>query len=390
MSRAFLERCPRRHLVVHMDINKTIIQVDSAGGRSMEDVLNSNIAANVWGRHDGDKWVAMMGPHQAGDRTGLVTYDEYVDSVHTEPMGMQELPKAERDRVWRDISASRRAVLRTFTHAGQPGEDYKHHIDEQRKVLAAAPNHSIIPSFFRFVNTLSELNWSFTLIFRTFGNDLSNVLREWRQFVFGEHTCKPQGAVLKRMKEAYVPEATGCIFREKEQLFFCIGPEKAAVVHHPEGVETLPSAEVVSQLSVMPSCKEVYQTNFALLHDQLLEYTAASNNVGGLVDYYPFWAQGAERRTGGKVFPVVVAPPSTCEKPLYYIFFDDNIFIGDEKSIVDLRDVATGDSITDAATERKYCVGVNPYKAIVEEDYFVDCLARRIALQLGKGELCVH
>ncbi|ORC91522.1 putative ubiquitin ligase [Trypanosoma theileri] len=382
MSRAFLERCPRRHLVIHMDINKTIIQVDSAGGRTMEDVLNSNIAANVFGTQVGEKWVPKLGPHDSGDRSDLMTFDEFVDNMHSEPPGMQELPKSEKDFIWRNISEKRRSILRTFTHEGQPGEKYKHHIDEQKAVLTSAPDCSIIPSFFKFVNVLSELNWSFTLIFRTFGNDLANVLKEWKRFVFGEHFYKPRGAILKHMKENYVPEATGCIFRENDKLFFCLGPDKAAMVCQPEGTETLPVVEILSQLSRMPSCKKVYETNFTLLHNQLLEYAAATNNIAGLVDYYPFWAQGAERRSGGKVFPVHIRPSTSLVEPLFYIFFDDNIFIGNERSIVDMRDAATGESIVDSITEEKYCVAANPYKAIVDEDYFVNSLAEKIRLQL--------
>ncbi|RNE99959.1 putative ubiquitin ligase [Trypanosoma rangeli] len=385
MSRAFLERCPRRPLVIHMDLNRTIIQFDSAGGRTMEDALNSNVAASVMGRCDGDKWVAVFGPQEEGDRSGLMTYDNYVDNLHTEPPGMHERPQAERDRIWRDIAANRRLMVRSFTHTGQPGEKYMHHVEEQRRVLAAAPNYSMIPAFFQLVNTLSELDWPFTLIFRTFGNDLANVLQEWRHFVFGEHVYKPRGAVLKHMKEKYIPEATGCIFRAEDQLFLCLGPDKPSVVVCPEGTETLPPSEALAQLLAMPFCKEVYQTDFMLLHDKLLEYTSASNNVGGIVDYYPFWASGAERRSGGKVFPVAITASSyglTSVTPRFYVFFDDNIFIGEEKSIVDLRDITTGKSITDAATERKYCVAVNPYMAIVNNDYFVDSLAQSIRLQL--------
>ncbi|KAH9593137.1 hypothetical protein LSM04_003605 [Trypanosoma melophagium] len=382
MSRAFLEMCPKRHLVIHMDINKTIIQVDSSGGRTMEDVLNSNVAANVFGTQVGEKWIATLGPHDSGDRYSLMTFDEYVDNMHCEPPGMQELPKSEKDKIWRNISEKRRSILRMFTHEGQPGEKYKHHIDEQKAVLTAAPDCFIIPSFFKLVNTLSELNWSFTLIFRTFGNDLGNVLKEWKKFVFGEHFYKPQGDILKHMKENYIPEATGCIFREKEKLFFCLGPDKAATVCQPEGTETLSAAEILAQLSRMPSCKKVYETNFTLLHNQILEYTAATNNIGGLVDYYPFWAQGAERRSGGKVFPVHIRLLESLVEPLFYVFFDDNIYIGKEKSIVDMRNAATGESIVDNTTEEKYCVAVNPYKAIVDENYFVDYLVQKIKLQL--------
>ncbi|CBH17233.1 hypothetical protein, conserved [Trypanosoma brucei gambiense DAL972] len=385
MSRLFLEQCPRRHLVINMDINKTIIQVDSAGGRTMEDVMNSNVAANVWGRVSGEGWTAVLGPGQAGDRTGLVTYDQYVDEKFKEPPGMQDLSRAEKNRLWQDVSAKRRSILSAFTRPGQPGEGFKRYVDEQRTVLTATPDQLIIPSFFEFINTLSELSWPFTLLFRTFGTELGSVLQEWREFVQGKHKHLPRGPMLQRLKEAYVPEVTGCIFRDEDDLFICYGPNTAAVVVYPEDTGTLSPSDAMKQLRQMPSCTAVYQTNFSALEEQLVEYASKSNGVAGIVDYYPYWAQKAESRCGGKVFPVATIPEPTPDKARLYVFFDDNISIGEDKSIVDLRDAQTGKSILDKDVEVRYTVAVNPYEAIVNSEYFVDRLAQVIQLQLGSG-----
>ncbi|KAG8344705.1 hypothetical protein TRVL_04467 [Trypanosoma vivax] len=384
MSRKLLERCPKRHLVIHMDINKTIVQFDSAGGRSLDDTLNSNAAANVWGRVVDGKWEAVMGPDEAGDRSNMITFAEYVDQKYAEPPGMRDLPRSARDRTWKEISGRRRAEVGAFTCPGQPGEKYKHLVDKQKAVLDATPNFSVIPSFFEFVNTLSELGWSFTLIFRTFGNDLGNVLKEWKQFLFGEHAHQPRGHVLQQLRETYVCEATGCIFRDKDRLFLCYGPRVGATVTYPEGTEELSTNDIVTQLKGLPSCREVRQVSFSQLHDQFVEYAATSNGIAGIIDYYPFWAQAAERRSGGKVYPVNITHPSNCTKPYLYAFFDDNIRIGEEHSIVDLRDVTTGASIMDFEMEKKYTIGVNSYQAIVYEDYFLDCLADALRLQLGE------
>lgn len=387
MSRLFLERCPRRTMVLHVDINKTIIQVDAAGGRTMEDVLNSNAAANVFGVvDDSGAWQPVFGPHDprpsSDDRRRFISYDDYVDSVYCEPPGMQDLPKAERDAVWKKVSAARRAASRQFTFTGAVGQHYAYLVEEQRKCLTydhGSRYHSIIPSFFYMVNTLSELNWPFYLIFRTFGSDLPHVLAEWRQFVLGEHVCKPSGPLLHEMRAHYVEPRTGCIYRDHDSLFVCYGPSVAASSSSLPEKEGVDQATVVEALKKTPGCEEVRHTDFQQLEKDLLEYFSHSNNTGGLVDYYPCWAQGAERRSGGKVYPVPMSGAKAASQ--YTVFFDDNIFIGEERSIVDLRDSETGESVCDEAKEKRYCVHANSYEAIVKPSYFLDSLCECLRLQ---------
>ncbi|EPY29562.1 hypothetical protein STCU_04459 [Strigomonas culicis] len=134
---------------------------------------------------------------------------------------------------------------------------------------------------------------------------------------------------------------------------------------------------IEKELYLVEGCQSVRQTSFKELNELLLAFYRTSNNIGGLVDYYPCWAQGAERRSGGKVFPV----ESKGSQDHYYVFFDDNIFISDEKSIVDLRDIRSGESLLGEKVELPFCVHVNAYKAIVEETYFLDCLCERMKLQ---------
>ncbi|EPY28058.1 hypothetical protein STCU_05322 [Strigomonas culicis] len=354
----------------------------------MEDVLNSNAAANVFGCIDpSGGWRALHGPSEARPAHvdgEVLTYEDYVDRVHCEPAGMQQLPKVERDALWKKISGARRAASRKFTFPGEAGEKYAYLVEEQRKCLTikegAAPTYySIIPSFFHFINTLSELHWPFTLIFRTFGSDLDSVLKEWKQFVDGDHICKSKGTVLEELRKNYIDPATGCVYRDARHLYLCLGPSVSATTRssaltHME--DATPDA-IEKELYLVEGCQSVRQTSFKELNELLLAFYRTSNNIGGLVDYYPCWAQGAERRSGGKVFPV----ESKGSQDHYYVFFDDNIFISDEKSIVDLRDIRSGESLLGEKVELPFCVHVNAYKAIVEETYFLDCLCERMKLQ---------
>ncbi|KPA81151.1 hypothetical protein ABB37_04493 [Leptomonas pyrrhocoris] len=368
-----------------MDINKTIIQIDQAGGSTLEDVLNSNVAANVYGLIDpkDNKWKALYGPFDKDATVSLppkgdiVTYDAYIDRLHCEPAGMQELPKQEKNAVWKTVTNLRRQATRKFTHAGQPGESYAPLVELQRQHLKHGDEYyRIIPSFFRLINILSESDMPFTLIFRTFGSDLESILQEWRAFVQGTHFCKPSGPILQRMRDSYREPLCGSVYRHKDEMYICYGLQVSLFSFLGPHYEETDAVKILEHLKQLPGCTSAYKTSFVDLKDHMLDYFARSNNVGGLVDYYPNWAQGAERRTGGKVFPLSQNDPQ-----YFYAFFDDNIFIGDEHSIVDVREAEGAASIVDPEIERKYCVPVNAFKAIVDNNYFVDELGVCLKLQ---------
>ncbi|GET91933.1 hypothetical protein, conserved [Leishmania tarentolae] len=387
MSRQLLQRCSKKHLVIHMDINKTIIQIDQAGDRTLDDVLNSNAAANTFGLVDptDNRWRPLYcvtdAPVMPADTHSghIMSYEAYIDNLYRAPPGMQDLSKVERNAVWKSVSNLRRQATGKFTFPGEAGESYASLVDLQREHLKNSDGYCIIPAFFHMVNTLSELELRFTLIFRTFGSDLSTVLQEWRSFVLGTHVCKPSGPVLQELRENYIEPLSGSFFRQADDVYICHGPRVSLSSYLTSGFEETNPAKVLEHLHQVPGCTSAYKTSFADLKDHLVEYFARSNNIGGLVDYYPSWAQAAEHRTGGKVFPISQNDPN-----YYFVFFDDNIFIGDEHSIVDVREADGAKSIIDVEIERKYCVPVNAFKAIVDNEYFVSELCTCLGLQDGK------
>lgn len=396
--------------MLHMDINKTIIQVDKAGGRSFDDVLNSNVAANVFGSVDDSsgKWVPQCGPFdlQQCEKKSLITYDAYVDRLYAKPDGMDDLPFSERRKVWKSVTDKRKEAVRSFTHPGCLGESFAPLIQLQRDKLANGKediNHRIVPSFFRLVNVLSEMNWPFTLVFRTFGDDLHDILSEWRDFVLGCHYWKPCGPILAKMNArieapsfSFFP--VGCVYRFMDKLFFCKGVLSIKSVLgfiEKNAGEASSMIDLLKQYcSALPGYDGVEEIVHHELSVRLQEYFGSEDScgVGGLVDHYDYWASAAEYRSGGKVFPVCYRDNVTCGNPIscsgnaagaatYIVFFDDNISLGDMHSIVDIRDDINGKSICDPEIEKRFCVPVNAFKAIVDVDYFVSELAKCILLQ---------
>lgn len=179
----------RRPLLIHMDVNRTIVMVDPAGQKTIHDILNTNVAAVVHGianvvndaKAGPDAWKKTWKAIPPGDRrfrypslasaleatasctahvpkeptstTGgneaanggascvvfnglefprVMSYDNYVDLVlHPEPAHMRGLGVKEAEQLWKQVSKARRQDKAVFTEAGQPGETFRTLLDEQ-------------------------------------------------------------------------------------------------------------------------------------------------------------------------------------------------------------------------------------------------------------------
>lgn len=377
--------CDRRRILFHMDINRTIIQVDAAGGKSIDDVLNTNIAGRTFGRVNNEgKFELSVAPDEEAPEemlAGLIPFDTFVDKSLPPPEGMEQLSAEERRRVWKGISEQRRSILRTFTHAGNAGAPYAHLLEAQRAALSYPSCNSldggngkewrIIPSFFQLVNTLSQLEWPFSLVFRTFGNDMDAIAQEWHHFVQGSHSVKPLGPVLEQMKSRETPPCCGALYRNERGLAVAWG-RHIAVPPPPAGYDSSQGSPLEYLQTVE---KEAHAVSYNQLYQEIEGRCWESGNVLGLVDYYYYWSQNAEHKTAGKVFPIL----TSCDAPIQ-IFFDDNISIGEAKSIVDIRCAESGEPI-DVHDEEKYCCCVQPLLAILDKDYFVKETMRRVEKQ---------
>lgn len=490
-----------RPVVVHMDINRTIIHVDPAGGKSFEDVLNSNAARMVVGitrrlggggpataaaaAGEGDAAATLDassatagtadGPRLAFEPLGLLpdlprdatlaraaaqaardghtvmTYDDFVEEAIGNPPNLAALgSNAARREAMKGVSNQRRALRHSFTYPGQPGAPWAALVEQQRVALTRPPKNNntnsssssgeaantperwhITPSFFAFVNDLSLLDWPFTLIFRTFGSDLPEVLAEWTTFVRGAHDIPAKGPILAKMAADAGDHAVpvGAIYRDRQGLSFCWGATAAPPPPAPSHEHLLGR----DYLATLPSHCNARNVSYGELYAELTQ--AAHGAVVGAVDYYPYWSQHGEHRSAGKVFPVLrrsstaAAASSTTAAavlqsllttpddddpsmlpleqftasssqraeqaahseqfaalqalPPFQVFFDDNIRTdGGPKSIVDVRDATTGlpGTIQD---EGVYCCQVEPFDAITDLAYFSKELATRMAVQAG-------
>jgi hypothetical protein len=258
-------------LLLHFDINKTIIITDSALDLSIDQALNSLLSECIWGtlKKNRDQCEAGSTSGLRGDKmTGVEVHprsylktgtrnedensDENVDNYKwsvsdwkiCSPLPSKNAPQADSVTFNEFVEnfhfdgkmtkTERRQFKRRFTQKGMPGEEALESFrlleesmkfpaqsleiknseisDKKRKadlVDNLMDNHAdfysesnmgqmlksgyyhILPSFFKLVSYLHQLDVDFRIIFRTFGIDVEKVSEEFNIYCEGKHPLFP-------------------------------------------------------------------------------------------------------------------------------------------------------------------------------------------------------
>jgi hypothetical protein len=221
----------------------------------------------------------------------------------------------------------------------------------------------LIPSFFRLIQELKKNKREFAIIFRTFGTELKDVIEEFNLFCRGNHplfngkhgTPRIRFDGKSKSKDMIIDfHNIGYMSRVPAETTFVIGTHK----RHPatENIEEFHSGGIEEGVIVVHS-------DFPSIHVAIQErlYKAASMAIS---DDYEYWNSNGETGEFGKLLLV-----DENDYAVQHIFFDDNVEV-DETHIVDVRDVVTGEALPFRKTINKYVFRVDPYRAIVEQDYF--------------------
>lgn len=197
---------------------------------------------------------------------------------------------------------------------------------------------SLVPAFFKAMDTLftqcagSDAEFDVRLLFRTFGDDLDDVGREYNLWCEGRHPVhKPSGG------KTY-DGTTPCYVDRRIQLPHFIGKVKRmtspsneelylAHVNHKRDGRTVTLTEGASEVYQM-----ITSEWFGLNDSQgpPLTYSA------GIQDDYRFWADSKEDAHAGKIFMI---DKIDNQQGVLQLFFDDNI----ERSHVHIIDVRQPD-----------------------------------------------
>lgn len=242
-----------------------------------------------------------------------------------------------------------------------PGDDE----DEKELIRKIFPTGKmlLIPSFFRMIQELKKNKREFAVVFRTFGHELSTVIDEFNLYCRGNHplfngkhgTPRIRFDGKNKSKDMLIDfHNTGYFSRTENDTHLVIGTLK----RHPAGEnpEEFHSGGIEEGIITI-------QNDFASIYVAVQEslYKSASFAIS---DDYFYWNGGGETAEFGKLLLI-----DENDYTVQHIFFDDNIDLEAGK-IVDVRDIVTGESLPYKKCINKYIFRVDPYRAIVESDYF--------------------
>lgn len=278
------------HLILYFDINKTLIASDKAGNKSVEDVLNELLA---------EKYKACW--DQSLQKA--ITFDEYVHEI---------LVPGSRDN--QELRARRKSYLQHFI-------DYLHiqnhplyrtvlHDYETAKMVLNTSNGVIFPSFYSLLDHLDKNGISYSIILRSFGEEVFEVKTEINTVYKN---------IFNRMGK----------FREGKLL-------------------------LDEEASIADSC---------MIYNQLrrIEHTA-------IHDDWNYWNAHGEAAKQGKPFYIDREDNETLS-----IFLDDNIRENDSiKNIIAPLDTANGELIPiKELIQSGQAVRVETLKAILNANYYI-------------------
>ncbi|CAH0489049.1 unnamed protein product [Peronospora farinosa] len=409
----------RRNVVLHFDLNRTILMSDAAGGRTMENTVNYLLSECTWGYVNPlapFEWVCVsdtssIEPPVTNNTNGLslISYKKYVDNAYPyQNIATAKDSDIDQIKTVNKVAKQKRTALQSAFTCGDNAPGFrvrqsfqdvmeKLHFPhgkqrEAAKQLASTMPKSrlheawsqgryyLLPSFLQFLSYLTsskvmqkELNVK--LVFRTFGDDIVEVARELDLLVDGHH---PIGlpALPDHFRLKIEPSAR-CI-----ATFYRDGLEADGTVLALGTLTKVPfSTKLAEEGASAPN-------NFYAASDQnvkvirgfqsiqeTLEGMLKGASILALRDYWEWWSAHAENGQYGKL--LLIDEEKAVMNGDIAVFFDDHIE-ANHSHIVDVRDVRSGASVDFEKSYGKYLQRVEPVAAITDPNYFISLFEKYV------------
>eukprot|EP00929_Paragymnodinium_shiwhaense_P004058 TRINITY_DN10478_c0_g1_i1.p1 TRINITY_DN10478_c0_g1~~TRINITY_DN10478_c0_g1_i1.p1 ORF type:complete len:591 (-),score=154.96 TRINITY_DN10478_c0_g1_i1:102-1874(-) len=350
----------KRHLVINMDINKTIIMADTVSGKTVEATMNELVSGASWGMEQEGLWVLCSEelmthrPRRQDPDIEMLSYSEWLERVHP----------------GKDNRKKRNKLKCSFTEPGQPGERMAAHVPVLLEQLRQ-PDGSyvrVIPQFFELLKTLKEEKRSFSLCFRTFGEDLFDVAGELNAFCEGRHPLYPS----VRM-DGSDGQPDYRLHREDPSSYgsFHISPDGytsliLGTIEQPgEGEYRKVADKSITFYDGFPGVHKII-SGFDAVRDFLVEKTSECRTCG-FRDYFAYWQQHDNTADGGKMF--LFNPRRSTKR--HEVFFDDNIRFSDAHIVRPINLQAPDRKVWVTPLLRKHLCRVEAIECIYDKHYFV-------------------
>ncbi|XP_075951578.1 uncharacterized protein LOC142954448 isoform X1 [Anarhichas minor] len=270
----------RKKLVLHIDLNNTILVSDTVTGQGPAAALDYFLSTVTWGKMSTQgKWEWLS------DATSLLPPCDGAVSYYSQFGRTPGFTSAAGQRF--------RGILDEHLDLFRWPEGTKADRELSVKGEGGQLYHWILPSFFQLLKDLVQEGREFAVVFRTFGSDLPRVL----------------SAVSRALNEGAHP-----LFPDLPDLKLNVNMTPGEIRCSKRGT-VLSRAE--ERLSTRDGDRGLYQ------------YLSSVRSLGGFQDHFKWWASNDFSIRGGK--PLWVDP---FDQHVQHIFIDDNIRQNDEDTIV--------------------------------------------------------
>mmetsp|Transcript_78094 Transcript_78094/g.215947 ORF Transcript_78094/g.215947 Transcript_78094/m.215947 type:complete len:458 (-) Transcript_78094:119-1492(-) len=379
-------------VILHFDVNKTVILSDSISMKGVEDSIREGIAELYWGhvRNRNGKVVwewTQTSPSLQPPPTITADTEASCGAVGSTCNYRQYCKETVKD------SSERKKAIRTFNLVDehpvkqemeelcekalermQLAADFQNN-DAAKAAGVAGHTYNMLPALFHMVATLQVSGRPFAVLFRSFGADHERVKAEWNAFCELRHPIfsdlikdiGPLDGSQPRIPDRRI-HSVHTLYRDDEGPMlildrFTNGPSEAswdewAKAKPAPEIDTREGREYVREV-LKAKTVDGFQQLQAWMHSHLM-----SESTAGIKDDWAWWHANGEECIAGKVLPLIGGLRATSQ-----IFFDDNIEINDPR-IVDCRD-PNGLAIPASKSLSRLCVKVNPIEALFDHDYFL-------------------
>ncbi len=394
-------------LILHFDINETILIGDEAGGDTVDDCFNKIISKSAFVKIPSDftsyKSTSDILPVQWWD--GTYIQDESITNEQRQAPNTPP-PPLYTGFEWPKYTCpyyrtSFRKRAKQFTMLNQDGEIYHRlyehlklqipthemtsevshavvgHNDENHSDLPSShPFFRMIPSFFHTLVKLQEEGRDYTLVLRTFGSDLEDIALAVTDFACGKHPLFPN---------FYEPK----LVLDQKNLFK--GRWRRSVgdscIDDNDDIKT--DSPVSSVYDLLPWKYDENVSNDVAIKaiasgdEQVMNIIHKSNFIG-INDDYHYWDINNNAPWAAK--PVWIT--ESCEngrKKYHHIFFDDNIHNDANDSIVAVRKKIENKwvSLTGAETigeHGRYLFRVPTVEVLLNNEWFYEKICNAEAI----------
>jgi len=408
-------------LILHFDINETILVGDDAGGDSWEDCLNKILAkcsfvqipdnsctstsltiSNTQTIVPTHWWDGSPIPYQMESTLGICNSPPSSTSSPGLP------PPLFTGWDWPEHTCPYyrtffKKYARRFTEQGHHGAIYRPVYEEmQQRLIIPGDIHSkldsnrvfhhILPAFFNTLYMLRHQKREYTLVLRTFGSDLEYVADALSRFAHGQHPMYPD------FRDPNLLLTKDTMFRGRWKA--CINND--GLDHELKvGDSTTTALDAVYELHSWQNDSDESNTDDTTLvarGDHEVLSILKSRTVVGIQDDYEWWSTHKNKPWAGKpVWTRHAHGPLGEELPMcHHLFFDDNIHNDATDSIVAVRCAWISDdgtlnyrSLSGEEVQRQHgrcIIRVPTIEPIMNVNWFIEQIAateQRIELSNG-------